>query len=203
MKKLYFSLILIGFIFSSCSDNSSIVSSESSQVINSKSVVNSGEISNWLSLPELKEESLRKVYSAKKRIMNSEGGYLEFNEIYETKNGKTINIYSSLTFPPNFIDTDDDDSNDFADISMTADTRTCSYTFTPHMKFNNKPIFNGRYEGLNLAGINTDKLQFVFQSDAGDLEFIRFEKITVDTENGVLEIQNAIIPHFCRYGFVN
>jgi hypothetical protein len=69
------------------------------------------------------------------------------------------------------------------------------------MEFNQDVIYNAKFTGLNLTGIDPSSIDFVYQDESGAIEKIEYDALNIDVENGVLEIVNARIPHFSRYGF--
>ncbi len=89
------------------------------------------------------------------------------------------------------------------EISMTVQPEFGSAVFQPHGTFLRPAEYNAKFEGLDLRGIDPKKVRFVYMAEDGSYEFISAEKIKVDIGKGKLQVEDAQLPHFSRFGFVN
>ena len=86
---------------------------------------------------------------------------------------------------------------------MTNDGATCVSTFGPSYVFNLSLTLNITYTGVNLSGINPSTVKFAYLATDGSVKYAANDGIVVDLATGKLQVVNAVIPHFSRYGFVN
>jgi hypothetical protein len=59
------------------------------------------------------------------------------------------------------------------------------------------------YEGLNLAGLNPEDVDFYYIAPDGSLVKAEYDRLEVNIATGSLFVLDAKLPHFSRYGFVN
>ncbi|MFC2084822.1 hypothetical protein ACFLS9_07175 [Bacteroidota bacterium] len=193
MKKMILFLILIGFFISSCFNND-IVSPE-------EPVIEKTSSPNWITLPESSEKSLEKEFSKSQWVFHSYGGTIGLYKLYWSWSHGWVSINASISFDREFYDKDLYGS--FQIIKLTVDDNTCSSTFSPRMDFLKPATYNIKYTGLNLSNVDLSNVDFVYQAEDGSVEYLQYESINVDAGAGVIEVVNAKIPHFSRFGFVN
>ena len=203
MKKLLSLVAIAALLFTACNDQSSIVTPDIQSNSSNTTLKYGNKTVEWLQLPAAKSNTLRKEFFTAADIADATGGTLTVNEEYYTLLNSLVKVYSSISFPVNYMDADDDDVNDVSYITMTVDDATCTSTFTPHMEFYNHPILNAKYEGVNLTGIDPATIEFVYLAEDGTVERMTYDALNIDVINGTLEVINAVIPHFSRYGYVN
>ena len=71
------------------------------------------------------------------------------------------------------------------------------------MVFNGSVVYNVTYSGIDLTGIDPKTVQFAYLASDGSVQYAANDGIVVDLATGKLQVINAKIPHFSRYGFVN
>lgn len=59
------------------------------------------------------------------------------------------------------------------------------------------------FEGLDLSGIDPDKVKFCYVDSKGRVVETQNLGVTVDISAGKIKVDKAYLPHFSRYGFVN
>ena len=74
-------------------------------------------------------------------------------------------------------------------------------TYSPSMNFNVPAILDLDYRGIDLTGINPDSIDFVYHNPNGNFDSAEYDEIRVNVEDGRLELKDAKIPHFSRYGY--
>jgi hypothetical protein len=57
--------------------------------------------------------------------------------------------------------------------------------------------------GVDLSNVNPANVKFVYLSTDGNYYQPVCDYIAVDKQSGKLQIVNAQLPHFSRYGFIN
>lgn len=147
-------------------------------------------------LPVRQGLSLNSNFSDSKQISGSEGGSLTLQGSYSGGPYGTVTVNSTLTFPAGSF-------SGAKTITITAEDDYCASSFWPGMSFSQPGIYNLTYTGIDLTGIDPSNISFVYLNNNGDLEYAENDGIFVDFSTGKLQVINARIPHFSRYGFVN
>jgi hypothetical protein len=119
---------------------------------------------------------------------------IHLKEKYESEFGE-VNIDLKIKFKKNTFPED-------TEITMNYETETGVITFEPHMIFNKDAELEAKYDGVDLNGIDVDKVRFVFMNPNGNYETVEVHKVKVKVEHGSLTVNDGHIPHFSRYGFV-
>ena len=122
------------------------------------------------------------------------GGVLTINFEYYVTELNVIKINASLIFLPGSFDGS-------KEISMVMDNTIGTISFYPHMVFDIPAQLNLVYTGINLSEVNTNSIDFIFQNDDGLTEQVNYDAIKVLPEVGYLELINASLEHFSRYGW--
>ncbi len=188
MKKLLTLSLFSFLLFFGCDENADLTS----PVDNLKS-----EKANWISLPQMEGMHIENSFTVSKRINGAQGGFLSMYESYSGGPFGTVIIDAELKFeqgayPGNKL------------ISMTNDDFECSASFEPSFsKFNRIVTYSITYTGIDLSNIDPINVKFAYIATNGNLEYAQHEGINVDVSTGTIQIINALIPHFSRYGFVN
>jgi hypothetical protein len=86
---------------------------------------------------------------------------------------------------------------------MTVNDQFGTATFSPSGAFSKPVIYNLTIVGLNLRGINPANVKFVYMAPDGNYYVPQYDRLYVEIQSGKLQIENARLPHFSRYGFVN
>ena len=189
MRQLFcLSIIALVLIFTSCQNESNLVNTE-----NSGTRLNSSNEPNWIGLPKAKEAKLQKIHSVNEFITVADGGELVITDTYLSTNGNTVEVYSSLKFDPGCVKQN-------GNISMELDDETGVSTFLPAQVFNFPAIINQRITGFDLSNVNIDDIGFYYIKTDGTFEEMQYDDLIIDVQTGTIEIVNARIPHFSRYG---
>lgn len=157
---------------------------------------------NWLSLPLHEIQTADGIYFEKvfftitKAINGKIGGELILQSEYRGGPLRKVKFDSRLTFEENSFE-------GVRQISMSVQPEFGSAVFEPHGTFLKPAIYNAKFEGLNLKGIDPKTVKFVYMVEDGTYEYIPTDKIKVDINKGILQVENALLPHFSRFGFVN
>jgi hypothetical protein len=183
-----FALLLIFAV--GCTDQTSITSPEQN--------VQTQE-PNWIALPQSGSSGLHinTEWTTSARINGAQGGFLTNSVSYFDGTSGIVYINARIDFPQGSYPGNEN-------ITLTLSDQNTSVMFGPAMDgFNRTVVYNVKYRGLNLNGINPATVKFAFIANDGSIQYANYDRINVDVTNGILEVVNAVIPHFSRYGFVN
>ncbi len=190
MKKTITAFAILLLITVGCSDQTSITSPE--QYVQQQEP-------NWITLPQSSSSGLQinTEWTTTEKINGAQGGTLTNFVSYPGGIFGTVTINAKIDFPQGSYPGN-------SNITMTLSDQNTSVQFGPAFdKFNRTVVYNVKYSGLNLTGINPATVKFAFISNDGSVQYAICDRINVDVTNGTLEAVNAVIPHFSRYGFVN
>ena len=192
MKKYISIVVLLSLFVIGCSEQTSINTPENKVITKEP---------NWISLPHMNGESGMSVMSmpifqASKEIDGKTGGKIRIDEKYLGGPLGEVKVKAELEFPKDaFVGS--------KNITMILDTQFGLATFSPHAYFDKDAIYNVEFIGLDLTGLDSKNVGFVYQAEDGSYEYIDYSKIEVDLKSGKLKVRDARLPHFSRYGFVN
>lgn len=183
MKKFFVLAALVGLFLVGCQDASmNPVSNDNSQISKVKSLASSNFNNN----------------SVTQTIDGSQGGTITFTKTNVGLDGiQEVNI--NLTFKPGAFE-------GTRDITVTANFNDASFSFYPHMVFDNnsKVTLNANYTGVDLTNLNLSnlpKIDFYYLGDDGSKELIKNNGTKIDLTSGSIGVKNAKLPHFSRYGW--
>jgi hypothetical protein len=86
---------------------------------------------------------------------------------------------------------------------MTVNDEFGTATFSPSGTFLKPVIYNLTIVGVDLSNVNPATVSFVYMAPDGKYYKPNYQNIVVDKQCGRLQIINAELTHFSRYGFVN
>jgi len=187
MKKL---LILIIFSFLlpfGCNENSDV----------SSPIQEGNRPYQLIKLPPKAGLSVETTFSVTETIDGEDGGELKIKESYVATNGETVKIDAKLKIKKNSF-------NGIVDITMTVDDEFAAVSFTPPMVFSIPAELKLKFEGIDLESLNliTGEYEFVYISDAWDIEYVTYNNMHVDESKGKIWVNKADINHFSRYGWI-
>jgi len=131
-----------------------------------------------------------------KKIDGDDGGEFTANFSYQGGPFGTVTVKSELEF-------DDGAFDGERLISQTLDTDYAAMKYGPSMQFDDDVELNLIITGLDLSGVDPNTLDFVYINDDGTIEHIEYDEIDIDFSTGTIEVDDAELTHFSRYGFVN
>ncbi len=187
MKKLISTIAMLLLFAVGCTDQTSITSPEQS--------VQTQE-PNWIALPQAEGLHINESFTVTKTLDGKKSSGMTMYKTYSGGPFGTVIIDAGLFFP----------RNSFTGIKtfwMTNDGSTCVSTFGPSTVFNSSLTYNITYTGIDLTGINPSTVKFAYIADNGSVQYAENDGIVVGLATGKLQVINARIPHFSRYGFVN
>jgi hypothetical protein len=186
MKKLLtIKLLLLALLFG-CNPDANITSPEGTATTHQLKLIQ---------MPVPQGLSVETVYTESKYINGYNGGTFAEQFTYQSSTG-TVTVNSQLVFP----------SYAFSGgktITQTFNTETASLEFGPAMVFNNPVKYTLTVSGLDLSNVNPNTLDFVYVAQDGSFTGVVYDSINMNVSTGTLQVVNAQLNHFSRYGFVN
>lgn len=152
-------------------------------------VTNNTAEPNWITVPSSGLE-----ISTSKWVNGTDETLLDLNTSVQGGIFGSIQINATLRFTRgSFV------GSRFVTMSINSAYGTAS--FSPSGVFDKPAIYNSTIMGLDLSGINPDEIQFVYMGTDGKYYPIDVQHILVEPQSGKLQVINAEIPHFSRYGW--
>jgi hypothetical protein len=149
---------------------------------------------DWIVLPAKTNLSAEGSVSVSKLIKGNEETLLEINTGYQVGWNKWIQITANARFQ----------RNSFSGqryITMTINDECGTATFSPSGTFDKPVIYNLTIMGLDLSRVNTRNVKFVYFAPDGRYYQPKYRYLYVEKQSGKLQINDAELPHFSRFGF--
>jgi hypothetical protein len=189
----YFSiLIVLALIAVGCTDESNMVAPANNQISNSEIVSNP----NWISLPPAGNQSLKKDITVGKTIYGTDESLLEINTGYAGGPFGWISITANARFQRYSFT-----GQRYVTMSINDDFGAA--TFTPSGTWSKPVIYNLTIQGVDLSNVDPSRVTFVYMAPDGNYYKAKYQSIYVEKQSGKLQIINAELPHFSRWGFIN
>ncbi len=184
MKKMFL-LLLLSLVFSACTEKSLVNEPETT-----------GSNVSLLKLPQSSGQ-MAKTLVFTKSIDGALGGVIYINSSYVSIEGKNVQISGSLEVPAGAY-------QGVKNIYITLDDEEAVINFSPSPTQFDVPLkLTLIYKGVNLQGIDKNKINFYYISDDGSrTELISSQSIIFNPYTNTLGIVKAVINHFSRFGWV-
>jgi len=193
MYKYIYLLMLLAIFVVGCSQESNILS----PVDVASNQIASVDEPNWIVLPSADNLTLKKDITVGKTIYGNQESLLEINGGYPAS---TPFGYIQITANARFQRYSFTGSKY---TTMTVNDQFGTATFSPSGTFTKPVIYNLTIMGVDLSNVDPAKVRFVYMASNGSYYTPKYDKIYVEKQSGKLQIINAQLPHFSRYGFVN
>ncbi len=189
----YLSIIAILLVFVvGCTDESNMLSPVDSTINNNEVVSNP----NWITLPDDVNKALKKDITVGKTIYGDQESLLEINTGYAGGPFGWISITANARFQRYSFT-----GQRYVTMSINDDFGTAS--FSPSGTWVKPVIYNLTIMGIDLSNVDPSKVTFVYMAPDGNYYKAKYKSIYVEKQSGKLQIQNAELPHFSRWGFIN
>ena len=183
--KYFFNYLIISFglLIFSCSENNEL---------------NSPDLNKAQSNPTGLDTISDEIFSVSNKINGVVGGEILLDTSLVNIFGELVNVNARLKI----------DSNSFFgtyDIRMVPDLENASIQFHPHLIFDKPLKLSLTYTGINLTRLGytwNTKANFVYISDNGTVEQVKFGFCTINWPQQKLTVSNAKLDHFSRYSFI-
>ncbi|MEJ2614920.1 MAG: hypothetical protein P8Z35_08180 [Ignavibacteriaceae bacterium] len=200
MRKILVALAVIFPLIIGCSD--SIVNPETANQTNTDQINNTDQTDStaqtaqkrsWIKLPPNPGMVENSEYSASKVIDGDIGGIVELNINYVTKGSVNVIINASIEVPAGAY-------SGKKNIQMIINSNNGTATFYPSPETFNKPlIFNLMITGVDLDEVDPKTIDYVYLAPDGSFQRIEYKNLVIN--DGVLIVDDALIPHFSIYGW--
>ena len=146
-------------------------------------------------LPPKAPEWQDSIFTVSKEIDGDIGGFIYLDKYYIAANGDKIDIEARLTIPT------------FAfqgtkTITITVDDDYAALQCSPSMTFTKNLKLYTYFSGLDLNGVRTKNLDFVYIADDGSIETLKKKGVKIFPKWGILQVNSVEIPHFSRFGWI-
>jgi hypothetical protein len=156
--------------------------------------VGTGVQPNWIVLPHLSQSGLAKTTTVSKLIYGTDESLIEINTGYAGGPFGWISITANARFQRNsFVGQ--------RNVTMSVNDQYGSADFTPSGTWSKPVIYNLTIQGLDLSAVDPAKVKFVYMAPDGKYYTAVCQSIFVEKQSGKLQVINAQLPHFSRYGF--
>ena len=143
-----------------------------------------------IQLPPSNSIHIENQFSVSEEIDGSKGGMIKLNESYSSQSGE-VKIKAKLKIPKDAFSGTEMISYDI--------NEDASIDFHPEMNFDKDCLYDIKFTGLDLSGIDPNEIDFLYQTPDGSVHPVQYSHLTVDVEKGILEVKDAVITHFSRY----
>jgi len=186
-KYIYIIIFFLGFIFG-CGKESDLVAPVDSV---------KGNEPNWIAIPSAESKSLQKDVFTGEMVCGNEKSVLKIFTHYPANTPfGFIQIKAKAEIQKNSFE-------GCSYVTMSINDRFGETTFSPECTFSKPVIYNLTIRGLDLSGINPADVRFVYMSPDGEYQQAEYDRLVVNIKTGKLQVVNARLTHFSRYGFAN
>jgi hypothetical protein len=149
---------------------------------------------SWIVLPPASNPGLAKTTTVGKLINGSDESLIEINTGYAGGPFGWISITANARFQ----------RNSFVGqryVSMSVNDQYGSADFSPSGTWLKPVIYNLTIMGVDLSMVDPSKVTFVYMAPDGKYYRAVYQALYVEKQSGKLQVINAQLPHFSRYGF--
>ncbi|MGE5795489.1 MAG: hypothetical protein ACM34N_01830 [Ignavibacteria bacterium] len=146
-----------------------------------------------INLPESSGDQVEVHFYASNYINGYKGGEVTIDRQYWA-HGEIVKIFARIKFKPGAF-------TGIKLIKMMIDDVNGTISFDPPSVFSKPAELDLKFEGIDLSGIDLEKVDFVYIRPDGTFEQILCKSINVDIAAKTLEVNDAEINHFSRYGW--
>ncbi|MBZ0178238.1 MAG: hypothetical protein K8F36_03020 [Melioribacteraceae bacterium] len=146
--------------------------------------------------PKNSKLSVETEFYESKIIDGNAGGSINFSFDYVASSGQTVQVYGNLTIPAGAFNTTEN-------IELFIDNEIAAIDFFPSpLSFNTPLLLNLTFKGLVLQEGDDSVLDFYYTYDnQTQFELIAKNARIVNLSNGKLQVVQAQLPHFSRFGW--
>jgi hypothetical protein len=197
MKKLACIILLAVMFMVGCQDDSSFLSpQEEIDVINldEMSLNKNGDKSDLIYVYDLGDIKDFQVKASKNfKIKGKKGGKIELKVKWKYENGEKVELKAKLEIPKKAF-------KDEIEFDMIFNLQDYNLELYPSpFKFDNPVKLDLKFKNIDI-GLFTEN-NFEFNYVDGKTEKIKYKKNKIDIEKRTLEVEEAELHHFSRYGW--
>jgi len=188
MKKLLLTIAVAALFLFGCQDENSLV-----QPVQNQATQNTAQ-KTWLKLADKSGSAVETdYYQGNKNIDGKKGGILAIQFTFRN----SVTVSGNLVVPKNAFK-----GKMVVSANVNSSEATATFYPTPYT-FNTPLSYTVEYHNLDLSGIDPSTVDFYYLAEDGSLQKANYDHLEVDVSSGYLKVENAQLPHFSRYGFVN
>lgn len=147
----------------------------------------------FLKLNISQAEKTEGIFTTDATIDGSVGGEVNFYKTYYS-NGNKMTLEVELNVPAGAY-------SGIKNIGYKIDNATGTLDFFPSMSFENPLTLNYKIEGVDLSNYSKSTLIDFFYLDGDNYVLTQYGSKKVNIKKGILEVNNALLTHFSRYGW--
>ncbi len=190
-KYLSILAILLMFVIG-CTDESNMLSPVGNAANNNEVITNP----NWITLPAAANQSLKKDIAVSQTIYGDQESLLEINTGYAGGPFGWISITANARFQRYSFT-----GSRYVTMSINDDFGAAS--FSPSGTWAKPVIYNLTIQGIDLSNVDPSKVSFVYMALDGNYYKAKYQSLYVEKQSGKIQLINAELPHFSRWGFIN
>ena len=189
----YLSMVMVlALLVIGCTDESNMFSPVNNSINTDEEISNP----NWITLPSSDDLALKKDISVGKTIYGDQESLLEINTGYAGGSFGWISITANARFQRYAF-------TGSRYVSMSVNDQFGTASFSPSGTWAKPVIYNLTIMGVDLSKVDPSKVSFVYMSPDGKYYKAKYQSIYVEKQSGKLQIIDAQLPHFSRWGFIN
>lgn len=190
MKKLIIIIAAFAFILFGCQDENSLVEPSANFAVQN---LTKGKPVKNDDLTLNSNDDVRSHYAKTYTIDGKKGGRIRETHTWLDSSGNSVVMEAYLTIPRNAFEGKLTFDIIFDLENLSVELYPSPYTF-------DKPVLlDLLFEGVDLSGFDTSNMEFEYQSPDGTTYEVLYESKTI--EANYLEVVQAQLPHFSRYGW--
>ena len=189
----YLSIIILLAVFAAgCTDESNMLSPADTSANNNEVVSNP----NFINLLPANSLSLKKDIAVSRTIYGDQESLLEINTGYAGGPFGWISITANARFLRYSFT-----GSRYVTMSINDDLGAAS--FSPSGTWALPVIYNLTIQGIDLSNVDPSKVSFVYMAPDGNYYKAKYQSLYVEKQSGKIQLINAQLPHFSRWGFIN
>jgi hypothetical protein len=185
-------LILLAIFVIGCTDNSNMVAPVDNSTNNNEVVSNP----NFITLLPANNQSLKKAIAVSQTIYGDQESLLEINTGYAGGPFGWISITANARFQRYSFT-----GSRYVTMSINDDNAAAS--FSPSGTWAKPVIYNLTIMGIDLSNVNPATVSFVYMAADGKYYKANYQSLYIEKQSGKIQLINAQLPHFSRWGFIN
>jgi len=192
IRSLLIALMMGALVLVGCEQDTPLQANNNSLPEQPTAISASGKTLRFLGFTEKSHNALNKKKRSEKQIQKSKGGDITLED-----KGAEREVKFKLKIPKNSIDFDKTVSMEYDDQNFEG---FADLVFGPHgTQFSTPALLDLEVKGLDLNGVDFDKIKIYYVNDNGQWEEMVAKKIEVKVKEGKVKIEKAELPHFSRY----
>jgi hypothetical protein len=192
MLKYLSVLMLLAIFVIGCTDKSNMLSPVDNITGNNEAVTNP----SFIELLPANNQTIKKDVAVSKTIYGDQESLLEINTGYAGGPFGWISITANARFQRYSFT-----GSRYVTMSISDNNGTAS--FSPSGTWALPVIYNLTIQGIDLSNVNPATVTFVYMASDGNYYKAKYQSLYIEKQSGKIQLINAELPHFSRWGFIN